>query len=203
MHDGLTGENVISTLGSLHRVNDRLLDEAKQIWESRLSQYPGPRVAILIGGNSKHVKLHSDWVDDVIAKCYALLDRGMSLWITVSRRTPDELRARLKAAFPHKERVMFWSGVGENPYLGFLAMADYFLVTSDSVSMISEALYTDKPVALLRVPGKREKFARFYDQLFERGLTHWYDGDWRIKDRPRLRETERVAEILRRKLKLI
>ena len=49
MHDGLTGENVISTLGSLHRVNDRLLDEAKQIWESRLSQYPGPRVAILIG----------------------------------------------------------------------------------------------------------------------------------------------------------
>jgi mitochondrial fission protein ELM1 len=202
-HDGLAGANVIPTLGGLHRINRELLAHAAQTWEAQLSTYQSPRVAVLIGGNNKYVRLHPDWVDDVIAKCYALLDRGMSLWITVSRRTPHALRERLRAAFPHKDNVWFWAGGGENPYLGFLAHADYFLVTADSVSMISEALYTDKPVALLRMPGEGKKFTRFYEQLFERNLTHWYDGDWNITAREQLCETERVAGILREKIKLI
>jgi mitochondrial fission protein ELM1 len=200
-HDALIGENVIPTLGGLHRINHARLQEAEK-WAPQLSQYQRPRVAVLIGGNNKYVRLHPDWVDDVIAKCYALLDQGMSLWITVSRRTPQALRERLRAAFPHKSNVWFYAGTGDNPYLGFIGHADYFLVTADSVSMISEALYTDKPVALLRMPGEGKKFTWFYDSLFESGLTHWYDGDWKIKARKQLCETERVAELLRTKLKL-
>jgi mitochondrial fission protein ELM1 len=202
-HDELTGENVIQTLGGLHRINDKLLAGASQLWEAQLSHYTAPRVAVLIGGNNKYVRLHPDWVDDVIAKCYALINRGMSLWITVSRRTPHALRERLRAAFPHKNNVWFWAGSGDNPYLGFLAHADYFLVTADSVSMISEALYTDKPVALLRMPGAGKKFTRFYDRLFEKNLTHWYDGEWNITTRAPLHETERVAAILRDKIKIL
>lgn len=196
-HDELKGDNVIHTLGSLHRVNDALLQDAGQLWNAKLSSFQRPRVAVLIGGNNKYIRMNPDWVDNLIAKCYELLKRDMSLWITVSRRTPELLRERLRAAFPHKENVWFWSGAGDNPYLGFLAHADYFLVTADSVSMISEALFTSKPVALLRMPGNGKKFNRFYDQLFARGLTHWFDGDWSISDRPQLNETARVAALLK------
>jgi len=202
-HDGVEGKNVIQNLGSLNRVNDAVLDHARQEWQEKLSLYQKPRVAVLIGGNNKYVRLHPDWVDDMIAKCYALLERGMSLFITVSRRTPEVLRERLHAAFPHKNNVWFYDGVGENPYFAFLAAADYILVTADSVNMISEALSTHVPVALLRMPGEGKKFTRFYETLFERGLTHWYDGDWKITQRPQLQETARVAALLREKLNLV
>ncbi len=202
-HDNVEGHNVIQTLGSLGRVNDMTLHNARHEWQERLAPYQKPRVAVLIGGNNKYVRLHSDWIDDVIAKCYALLDRGMSLFITVSRRTPDIFRDRLRAAFPHRQNVYFYDGVGENPYLGFLAYADYILVSSDSVNMVSEALSTNVPVALLRMPGEGKKFTRFYEELFARGQTHWYDGEWKMTEREPLRETERVGELLRDKLKLL
>lgn len=202
-HDGLEDENAIPTLGGLHRLNEKMLHDAGTLWSHQMDHYVSPRVAVLIGGNNKYVRLSPDWVDDLIAKCYALMERGMSLWITVSRRTPESLRERLRIAFPHKKNVWFWSGVGDNPYLGFLAHADFFLVTADSVSMISEALYTNKPVALLRMPGEGKKFTQFYDQLFARNLTHWYEGEWKILNRERLQETHRVAAILRDKLKLV
>lgn len=201
-HDGLAGENIIPTLGGLHHVTDARLESARTQWHAKLSSYPAPRVAVLIGGNNKYVKLDSAWIENLIAKLYGLMARGMSLWITVSRRTPHELCEKLRAAFPHPN-VYFYDGHGENPYLGFLAIADYILVTADSVSMISEALYTNKPVGLLRMPGEGKKFTKFYDALMRVGFTHWFDDDWKILQRPRLDETARVAAVLRQKLKLL
>lgn len=201
-HDQLEGRNVISTLGSLQRITPSKLADARAQWQEKLSRYAAPRVAVLIGGNNKYVRLHTDWADDVIAKLYALIDRGMSVFITISRRTPEALVQRFRRAFPHPN-VWFWDGVGDNPYFGFLAYADRILVTADSVTMISEALATEVPVALLRMPGEGRKFTRFYDALFAAGQTHWYDGDWKITARARLQETERVAALLREKLGIV
>ena len=39
-----------------------------------------------------------------------------------------------------------WDGTGDNPYFAYLALADALLVTADSVSMVSEAAATGKPV---------------------------------------------------------
>jgi hypothetical protein len=44
-----------------------------------------------------------------------------------------------------------WSNKGEeNPYYGYLALADQFIVTGDSVSMMTEATATGRPVAIYR-----------------------------------------------------
>lgn len=194
-HDGLSGANVIETLGGLHAVTDKKLAAAKAEWQSPLSQYVSPRVAVLIGGNNKYVALDNAWLDDLIAKLKQLSASGHALWITASRRTPPEMAQKLRAALP-QENVFFWDGRGDNPYLSFLALADFILVTSDSVSMISESLYTDKPVALLRMPGSSAKFTRFYNALIQGGYTHWFDGGWHITARPRLQETQRAASLL-------
>lgn len=195
-HDGLAGANVIQTLGGLHALTNEKLSTAKNSWQEKLSHYPAPRVAVLIGGNNKHTRLDHAWLDELLAQLKSLNQLGHSLWITASRRTPPELIARLQSELP-KEKVFFWDGDGDNPYHAFLASADKILVTADSISMISEALYTDKPVALLRVPGENKKFNRFYDALIKGGYTDWFDGTWKITSRPQLNETQRVAALLR------
>lgn len=194
-HDGLAGANVITTLGGLHNVNENKLAEAKAKWEAILSKFNSPRVAVLIGGNNKYAKLDQAWTDDLIAKLKSLQTSGHALWITPSRRTPPAVINALRNALA-PQNVFIWDGNGDNPYLGFLALADFILVTSDSVSMISESLYTDKPLALLRTPGVSRKFARFYEALIANGYTDWFDGSWKINNRPTLRETERAARLL-------
>lgn len=194
-HDVLSGPNVISILGGLHAVTDEKLNAARVEWQPRLENYAAPRVAVLIGGNNKYVTLDEKWVDDLATTLSTLHAAGHALWITASRRTPPALAARLRAALP-AENVFFWDGNGENPYLGFLSLADFILVTSDSVSMISEALYTDKPVALLRMPGAGGKFAQFHNAIIKGGYTHWFNGNWEVTQRPRLDEASRAAKSL-------
>ena len=45
----------------------------------------------------------------------------------------------------------------ENPYFGLLALGRIIVVTSDSISMISEACFTGKPVYVYELPGRRQK----------------------------------------------
>ena len=47
-----------------------------------------------------------------------------------------------------------WSaeGGGENPYLGLLALADRFVVTSDSISMLVEVASLRRPLAIFDLP---------------------------------------------------
>lgn len=49
----------------------------------------------------------------------------------------------------------FWiyqRGAGQNPYQAALALGDSFVVTSDSVSMVSEMVLTGKPTSVFRLP---------------------------------------------------
>ena len=49
-------------------------------------------------------------------------------------------------------RVFGWPPPEPNPYPALLEIADRFLVTSDSASMIADACVTGKPVELFRLP---------------------------------------------------
>ena len=81
--------------------------------------------------------------------------------LTPSRRTGEAgialLRERL-GGLP----AAIWDMTGDNPYYAYLAVADAFLVTANSVSMISEAAATGKPVHILELAGGDGKFARFH-----------------------------------------
>jgi mitochondrial fission protein ELM1 len=69
-----------------------------------------------------------------------------------------------------------WDGCGENPYFAYLALADAFMVTADSVSMISEAAATGKPVHILGLDGGNAKFSRFHASAQEAGITRPFTG---------------------------
>ena len=66
--------------------------------------------------------------------------------------------------------------VRQNPYLGILAHADCFIVTGDSVNMVSEAIATGKPVHVFKDFGGSKKFDRFHNSLEKLGVTRPFSG---------------------------
>ena len=88
--------------------------------------------------------------------------------VTASRRTGATNESYLRQHL-QGERIRFWDGTGDNPYLAYLAAAEVLLVTADSVNMISEAASTGKPTYLIDLPGRPGKFAQFHSEMIEAG----------------------------------
>jgi mitochondrial fission protein ELM1 len=125
--------------------------------------------------------------------------------VTASRRTGEAAAASLSAALTGS-RHRFWSpwteGAGANPYFGYLALADQILVTSDSVSMISEACATGRPVLVERLPadGDKTKFEKFHQRLIDKNLIHWFSNGLDGWDNGRLDDMDALGRELRWRL---
>lgn len=140
--------NVLQNTAPLHRVTAERLDEAAKEWAPRLTHLPRPYVAVMIGGNA------GPYVLD--AEAGALLGRaasayakqvGGSLLISTSARSPAPAIAALEAAIDVPAELYRWRrDATENPYLGYLGLADSIIVTCESMSMLAEACSTGKPV---------------------------------------------------------
>ena len=196
-HDPLRGKNVIVTTATPNRITDEKLRRAHTQFKNKLGALPSPRVAVLIGGNSKTHKMTEETVNQLIAQLNAL-DAG--LMITVSRRTPEHFREKLKAAL-QGENIYFWDGNGDNPYFGFLAHADYILATNDSASMLSEAATTGKPVYSIPLQGGSEKFNALYSALKNRGALREFEGKLEHWDYEPLRDSKKVADAIKMRMK--
>ena len=198
-HDRLRGPNVFSILGSPHRVTPERLAEEHDRFRAQLDVFLRPRVAVLIGGRSKAFNLPKEHAEELAGQIRGAVERARgSLLLTFSRRTPPEARKiitdRLKGL-----RGWIWDGLGPNPYYAFLDASDVVLVTEDSTNMAVEAASAGKPVMILDMPGHGPKFRRLHEDMERRGLARPFRGvieRWRCAP---LRETERVAtEIVRR-----
>lgn len=170
-HDNLIGENVIVTAGALHRVtHDRLHQEALK-FSPLVASLPKPLVVVLIGGSNRCYKVKPDHMKKMGERLKALcLKEGYGLAVTISRRTEPENRDALIESLKEVPAVI-WTGEGENPYFGFLGLADYIIVTCDSVSMTSEACFTGKPVYSYFFEGGSTKFRRFHDYFHAHNYT--------------------------------
>jgi mitochondrial fission protein ELM1 len=195
-HDRLRGANVMATHGAVHRVTPEKLAAAAAEWAPRLDSVPRPRLAVLIGGNNKVFRLDLATLGRLADQLAALAREGHGLLVTASRRTGPEaerlLRERL-AGLP----AFLWDGSGDNPYFGFLALADAILATGDSVSMVSEAAATGKPVHVVHLPGGSAKFRRFHEGFERAGITRPFAGrieQWRYAP---VNDTGRAAEAIR------
>lgn len=171
-HDRMRGDNVIVTAGSLHRVTPEKIAQEQKKFESAFSSLPQPRVAVLVGGNSKSHQMTADDARRLVSQLKSL---NASLMVTVSRRTGAENARMLREAMTGPN-VFFWDGQGDNPYFVMLGFADYIIVTEDSVSMASEAISTGKPVYIARLSGGSGKFARFHAHLQEKGYARPFEG---------------------------
>src|SRR6185295_18216434 len=121
----------------------------------------------------------------------AVRECGGALAITPSRRTGEKNEKSLRE---HLQSVplFFWDGAEENPYFGLLALADAIVVTSDSVSMVSEACATGKPVHVFDFGYGRKKLRQFHKALVDEGITRRFTGRIEFWPYDPPNETERV-----------
>lgn len=199
-HDGLSGPNVFPILGSPNRITRSRLTKAREEFAQQFHTVRAPRLGVLIGGKSKSYTFDLGEAD-AIGRTLAHLSSAYGLMVTASRRTGEENLKRIAKLLEGTD-AYFWNGEGESPYLGIMAWADAFLVTSDSVNMACEAAVTGKPVHIYLLPGGTAKFARFHSLLEEKGIARQFRGRIEQWNYPPLDETGRAAKEIQRLLDL-
>ncbi len=194
-HDPARGKNVIVTAASPNRVTPEKLAQAKNHFR-HFEKLRSPRVAVLVGGNSKSHRLTPE-ITRALGEKLKSLNAG--LMITTSRRTGKENEEILKSAMEGTD-ASIWDGTGENPYLGMLAWADFILVTSDSASMLSDAATAGKPVYMIPLAGGAARLDQLHANLKKRGIVRDFDGKLESWTYEPLRDSLKIAEEIKARL---
>ncbi|HRK70720.1 MAG TPA: mitochondrial fission ELM1 family protein [Micropepsaceae bacterium] len=201
LHDNVEGPNVFPVIGAPHRISDVTLAKARNEFAARFAGLHLPRIAVLIGGNSKAHGLSDVRAATIAQQLSALARGGASLMVTLSRRTPESAARIIRTALQDTSAFV-WDGTGANPYIGLLAHADAILVTEDSVAMMTEAAATGAPVHLIALDGGKPKFDSFKAELIRRGIARPFTGALEHWNYAPLRETARIAAKIREEARL-
>lgn len=144
--------NVLPIRFPLMRSNLASIEAARGAWEPRLAALPRPLTALLVGGQTKPYRLDAAYARELLARAAALAHPG-TLYVSTSRRTPPAAVETLAQDLPAHARLFRWApDAQDNPYLGLLALADRFIVTGDSVSMMVEVARLGRPLAIAALP---------------------------------------------------
>lgn len=134
------------------------LDEARiaseaDAWRERLADLPRPLTVLLVGGRTRPFALDAAVARDLLARTLAAMPAGGGLFVSTSRRTPPEVVEALRAGLPAGARLhAFEPGGADNPYLALLGLGDRFVVTGDSVSMLTEIARLGRPLQIHALP---------------------------------------------------
>jgi mitochondrial fission protein ELM1 len=179
-HDGLEGPNVLVVDTAIHRVTPEKLAMGRIEWHERFSRLKRPMIGVILGGKNRSFRFTTAIADRMIERLVSLSKTsGASIVITPSRRTEPEIVDRFKAlAETDSSSIRFWDGQGDNPYFGMLALCDALIATEDSVSMISEAIASGKPVATVALEGTAKRHQAFIDNLINKRVVTRFDGSF-------------------------
>ena len=113
---------------------------------------PRPWTAVLVGGDSGSYRIGTRSIERLQQAITDATRSGGSVLVTTSPRTSDRAIRALRGALP--ERAYFYEFQRNdpgNPYISILSLADRFVVTGESASLIAEAASTGRPVEILPV----------------------------------------------------
>lgn len=165
--------NVLHNDLTLHDLTAQGLARSAAAWEARLDGLPRPWIGVLVGGDSGPYSLGVRAADRLLDQALDLARRsGGALLVVTSARTPPAVNQRLQrrladtaGSCPHY--LQCWAdgetregARGDNAYPGILALADAFVVTADSIAMLSEACATGRQVFMFDIGGMRRDATR-------------------------------------------
>ncbi|MEM7493399.1 MAG: mitochondrial fission ELM1 family protein [Pseudomonadota bacterium] len=195
-HDGLSGPNVIQTIGSPSHFSEDAIEQAKADYRPPATG-SGKTAIVILGGDSKAHTFTDEAAISLLRQLETALASGWALKLTTSRRTPPHIVERFRK-FSEVSGSDFWAGPedGPNPYLGWLIYADAAIVTEDSANMLCDAAWHGLPIHIARFEGSSAKFDRLHQSLINRGAARWFDGALEQWIYEPLREAERVAGMI-------
>lgn len=118
-----------------------------------LSALPRPRRLLLAGGPNIFWKIDDEALLGTLAGMLAgARTDGGSVLVTTSPRTPARLAGRILDMLNESDAPWVLAAPGTPPsYASLLDAADSIRVTADSVAMVSDAIWTGKPMALVNI----------------------------------------------------
>jgi mitochondrial fission protein ELM1 len=202
-HDRLApAANIFEIIGAAHRVTPTRLATDYKVWHSRFANLPRPFIAVIVGGSTRRRKFTEAMGTELGLMCNAMANTsGGSLLVTTSRRTEKGQIEALLKTLTVPRIIHTWDNKDENPYFGYLAVADALVVTGDSVSMCSEACATKNPVYIFAPPMLiTAKHARLHEELYARGYARPLDGSHSAWKHPHLDQAADIAGEIHRRL---
>jgi len=202
-HDSIKGQNVISTKGAIHYLTENEINENKDYLNSFIKKDERIIWTLIMGGPTKYYDYSTKNINEIFKTLSELSKKhNFQLVIIPSMRTPTNIIQYANDYFGDDHTVIM--DVNKKAYLSALAIAQNIIVTCDSSSMISEAALTGKPIYVASIlPKKNDKRFQKFRNLFRKlniikNLGEEIE-DWNYE---KLDETNRVANIIKRKINL-
>ena len=199
-HDGVKGDNVLTTRGSIHYLTKReILENSKYL---QLDRKKKQIVTFVIGGPNKYYSYSDEQIHYLFNKVKTIFTPDkFKIVVIPSYRTPEEVIKKAYNTFSVNHYVV--KKIDKKAYLSSLAIADYIIVTCDSTSMISEAAVTGKPVYMAMMKPKRSirRFQSFYSQFKSLGIAKELTDTIDNWSYDKLDEVNRIAPLIKDKMK--
>ena len=132
----------------------------------------GPRLwTMIIGGASRsHGFSDGDWCRIAEGMNHLAKQQGICWLLTTSRRTGDRIEKQLKTLIDPAvvADAIWWAEHPRRELQSFMARAEMHFVTQDSVTMISEAISTRKPVVAILPDNLKFPKSSFLPAYFKR-----------------------------------
>ncbi|HWU01009.1 MAG TPA: ELM1/GtrOC1 family putative glycosyltransferase [Terriglobales bacterium] len=141
-------QNVLELQLPLHRVSRETADIAATRWQENIAHLPRPYTVVALGGNINRYTLDQQAARRLGAQLNQMTRlMGGSVLICSSYRTPAGIAGALAQHLEAPSYIYDWhASAAENPYLGFLGLADLCVITGDSMTMMAEACTLGRPV---------------------------------------------------------
>jgi len=192
--------NIIESVGAITSIDKNRIAKDKEKF-SKLFNTDKKKAVLLVGGPSKSGSFGRNATIELVKASIKKSDEiGAKLFILTSPRTTNEMLEIIKSEVNADSHIFEYDKVKDNnPYFACIGYGDLFIVSGDSVSMISECCAVGKPVFIFDVDGvSGKKHKMFHLYLFENGyardLIKGAGDNFEIQI---LNEARRIAEVVR------
>ena len=199
-HDGLDGKNVLKSKGAIHYLRNEELNENINYLKPQINKEK--IVSLIVGGPNKYYDYNDYIIQEIFLKISKnFLKEGYQLIFIPSMRTPKKVIDLAKNYFDNDQIII--TNVDKKAYLSSLKLSDHIVVTCDSISMISEAAMTGKPIYVAQMTPNRKnyRFKKFF-RLFK-SLNIIKDLDYSLEkwNYDKLNETDRISRYIKEQIK--
>ncbi|WP_415322871.1 mitochondrial fission ELM1 family protein [Candidatus Pelagibacter sp. Uisw_127] len=200
-HDGLKGNNVLTSKGAVHYLTNDELDQNENYLKSRINSQK-KIVTLILGGPTRYYDYNNQVIEGIFSKIEQnFIKNNYQVIIIPSMRTPQNIIEKAKNYFD-KDQIII-PNVDKKAYLSSLKISDHIIVTCDSTSMISEAAITGKPIYVAQMPAikNNQRFKSFFNLFESLNIIKELNNSIENWTYTKLNETNKIANQIKEKIK--
>ena len=200
-HDGLKGDNVLTTKGAVHYLSNDELEENENYLKPRINDQK-KIVTLILGGPTRYYDYNNQVIEGIFSNIEKnFLKNNYQVIIVPSMRTPQHIIEKAINYFDKDQIVI--PNVDKNAYLSSLKISDHIIITCDSTSMISEAAISGKPIYVAQMPAikNNQRFKSFFNLYESLNIIKELNSSVENWTYTKLNETNKIAKQIKKKLK--